>query len=125
MRPPSVPLLTARISRPIVTESVIRNARTEEQERPVQELRQRAVWDGKIFVDGEFREPGGGVTLTVLDKAAQEPIGTAGVATREDVDAAVTAARAAQAAWAAEPYDVRAGILRAAAAELGRRAEEI
>src|SRR5215207_2503254 len=125
MRPPSVPLLTSRISRPSVTESVIRGARTEEQERPVQELQQRAVWDGKIFVDGQFREPGGGATLTVLDKAAQEPLGTAGVASLEDVDAAVKAAQAAQVAWAAEPYDVRAGILRDAAAELGRRGEEI
>ena len=91
----------------------------------MQELRQRAVWDGKIFVDGEFRSPGGGETLTVLDKAAQEPIGTAGVASTEDLDAAVKAAKAAQPAWAAEPYDVRAGILRAAAAELGDRAEDV
>ena len=91
----------------------------------MQELQQRAVWDGKIFVDGEFRAPGGGATLTVLDKAAQEPIGEAGVASREDVDAAVKAAKAAQPAWAAEPYDMRAGILRAAAAQLGERADEI
>ena len=44
----------------------------------MQELQQRAAWDGKIFVDGEFRAPGGGATLTVLDKAAQEPIGDGG-----------------------------------------------
>jgi benzaldehyde dehydrogenase (NAD) len=90
----------------------------------MQELQQRAAWDGKIFVDGEFRAPGGG-TLTVLDKAAQEPLGTAGVASTDDVDGAVRSAKAAQAAWAAEPYDVRAGVLRAAAAELQRRADEI
>ncbi len=91
----------------------------------MQELQQRAVWDGKIFVDGEFRAPGGGETLTVLDKAAQQPIGAAGVASVDDVDAAVKAAAAAQPGWAAEPYDVRAGILRAAAAQLGERADEI
>jgi benzaldehyde dehydrogenase (NAD) len=91
----------------------------------MQELQQRAVWDGKIFVDGEFRTPDGGGTLTVLDKAAQEPLGTAGVASASDLDAAVRAAKAAQPGWAAEPYDVRAGVLRAAAAELQRRADEI
>jgi len=91
----------------------------------MQELEQRATWDGKIFLDGEFRSPGDGETLTVLDKAAQAPLGTAGVASVADLDAAVDAAKAAQPAWAAEPYDVRAGILRAAAAELQARADEI
>jgi benzaldehyde dehydrogenase (NAD) len=89
----------------------------------MQELTQHAVWDGKIFVDGEFRTPEGG-TLTVLDKAAQRPIGSAGVASVADVDAAARAARAAQPAWAAQPYDVRAGVLRAAAGELQSRADE-
>ena len=125
MRPPHVPRLTRYIPLPSVMESVIRNAWSEEEENPVQELQQPAVRDGKIFVDGEFRSPGGGETLTVLDKAAQEPLGTVGVASVEDVDAAVKAARAAQVAWAAQPYDVRAGILRAAAAGLGERADEV
>ena len=91
----------------------------------MQELQQRAAWEGKIFVDGEFRDPVGGGSLTVLDKAARSPLGTAGVASLDDVDAAVRAAGAAQPGWAAEPYDVRAGVLRAAAAELQRRADEI
>jgi benzaldehyde dehydrogenase (NAD) len=91
----------------------------------MQELEQRAAWDGKIFLDGGFRTPDGGGSLTVLDKAAQEPIGAVGVASAADLDAAVAAAKAAQPAWAAEPYDVRAGILRAAAAELQRRGDEI
>ena len=30
------------------------------REEPMQELQQRAAWDGKIFVDGEFRSPRGG-----------------------------------------------------------------
>ena len=91
----------------------------------MQELEQRAGWDGMIFVDGEFRSPQGGETLTVLDKAAQQPIGTVGVASKEDLDTAMAAAKAAQPAWAAEPYDARAGVLRAAAAELQARADEI
>ena len=97
----------------------------EEREEAMQELEQRAAWDGKIFVDGGFRGPEGGATLTVLDKAAQAPIGSVGVASPADLDAAVGAARAAQPAWAAEPYDVRAGILRAAAAALEARADEV
>ena len=91
----------------------------------MQELEQRAAWDGKIFVDGGFRTPDGGGTLTVLDKAAQTPLGTVGVASAADLDAAVAAAAAAQPDWAATPYDVRAGILRAAAAALQARADEI
>ena len=79
----------------------------------MQELEQRTAWEGKIFLDGEFRTPDGGGALTVLDKAAQQPIGTVGVASAADLDAAVAAAKAAQPAWAAQPYDVRAGILRA------------
>src|SRR5215218_8195405 len=62
----------------------------------MQELEERAAWDGKIFVDGGFRAPVGGDTLTVLDKAAGEPIGAVGVASTADLDAAVTAAKAAQ-----------------------------
>ena len=91
----------------------------------MQELEQRAPWDGRIFLDGEFRAPEGGATLTVLDKAAQQPLGTVGVASAADLDAAVRAAQAAQPAWAATPYDVRAGVLRAAAAELQARGDEI
>jgi benzaldehyde dehydrogenase (NAD) len=79
--------------------------------------------DGTIFVGGEFR-PGGGGSAPVLDKAAGEPLGSAGVATVEDLDAAVAAAVEAQPAWAATGYDVRAAILRRAAAALEARAEE-
>ncbi len=63
--------------------------------------------------------------LAVLEKATGEPLGQVDVATVEDVDAAVQAAVVAQRDWAATPYDVRAGILRAAAAALTARADEI
>ena len=79
--------------------------------------------DGMIFVGGEFR-PGGGGTTPVLDKAAGEPLGSAGVATVEDLDAAVAAAVEAQPGWAATGYDVRAAVLRRAAAALEARADE-
>ena len=92
----------------------------------MQELEQRAAWDGKIFVDGEFRAPEGGETLTVLDKAAQAPLGTVGVASAADLDAAVARREPPRSrAGPPTPYDVRAGILRAAAAALQARADEI
>src|SRR5215203_1157475 len=132
MRANPTPILTAQYRLPTVWQTLSMRGRTRAPDRsdrggeePMQELQQRAAWDGKIFVDGEFRAPDGGGTLTVLDKAAQEPLGTAGVGSTADVDAAVRAAQRAQPGWAAEPYDVRAGVMRAAAAELQRRADEI
>jgi benzaldehyde dehydrogenase (NAD) len=82
-------------------------------------------WDGTIFAGGEFRPAGGGAALTVLDKAAGEPLAQAGKATVEDVDGVIADAVAAQPAWAALGYDERAAILRAAAGALQARAEEI
>ena len=46
------------------------------------------------------------------------------MATAEDLDAAVTAADAAQPGWAATAYDERAGVLRAAASALQARGDE-
>jgi benzaldehyde dehydrogenase (NAD) len=81
------------------------------------------VWDGKIFVGGAFTGGGGG-TETVFDKGAQSPLGTVGTASEQDVDRAIAAAGAAQPAWAAAGYDVRAGVLRSAAFALQQRAGE-
>jgi benzaldehyde dehydrogenase (NAD) len=85
----------------------------------------RQPLSGTIYVGGEFRRPSGGATVASLDKASGEPIAEAGVATLEDLDTAVGAAVAAQPEWAATPYDVRAGVLRAAAAALAERASEV
>jgi benzaldehyde dehydrogenase (NAD) len=82
-------------------------------------------WEGTIFAAGEFRPAGGGAALEVLDKAGGEPLAQAGLATVEDVDAAVDGAVAAQPGWAATGYDERAAVLRRAAAALGARADEI
>ena len=82
-------------------------------------------WQGAVFVDGEFREPVGGGTIGVRDKASGEIFATAGLATEADVDLAVTVAKNAQAAWAETTYAERAAILRQAAAVLADRAKEI
>jgi benzaldehyde dehydrogenase (NAD) len=84
-----------------------------------------ATREGTIFVEGEFRPPSGGATAPVLDKATREPLAHAGVASVEDLDAAVAAAAAAQPGWAATSYDMRAAVLRRAAAALEARAGEI
>jgi benzaldehyde dehydrogenase (NAD) len=85
----------------------------------------RQPLSGTIYVGGEFRRPSGGATVASLDKASGEPIAEAGVATLEDLDTALGAAVAAQPEWAATPYDVRAGVLRATAAALAERASEV
>jgi benzaldehyde dehydrogenase (NAD) len=89
---------------------------TEVAERP---------WVGRIFVDGEFREPEGGRRASVTDKATGEQLAEAGVASEADVDRAVRSAKAAQAGWAALPYDERAGLLRRVARLLEDRGAEI
>jgi benzaldehyde dehydrogenase (NAD) len=81
--------------------------------------------EGTIFVAGAFRPPSGGATAEVVEKATGRALSTVGVATVEDVDAAVGAAAAAQAGWAATTYDERAAVLRRAAAALQERADEI
>ena len=76
---------------------------TEVAERP---------WTGKIFVDGEFRDAEGGRRRRVIDKGSGEELASAGLASASDLERAIASARRAQRAWAAEPYDVRAGLLR-------------
>jgi benzaldehyde dehydrogenase (NAD) len=83
------------------------------------------AWSGAIFTGGRFAPAADGGTAAVLEKATGHPLGDVGLAGPQDVDAAVAAAVAAQPAWAATGYDVRAGVLRRAAALLGERADEI
>jgi benzaldehyde dehydrogenase (NAD) len=83
------------------------------------------AWHGALFVDGAFAPARDKATAPVLDKASGESLGEVGVAAPVDVDAAVAAAAVAQPAWAAEGYDVRAAVLRRAAAALQERASEI
>ena len=69
-------------------------------------------WDGKLFMSGwnsaesarEIVEPGSGATMTRV-----------GIASPKDIGEAARRAKAAQAAWAALPYEERATIFRKAA----------
>jgi benzaldehyde dehydrogenase (NAD) len=82
-------------------------------------------WAGKIFVDGEFRDAEGSQQVSVLDKGRNEELARAGVASAADLEGAVASARRAQPEWAAEGYDVRAGLLRRVAQLLEERGAEI
>ena len=82
-------------------------------------------WTGNLFVDGVFRPPGRARTLPVRDKATGETFASVGLACGDDVDGTVRSAAAAQGRWAAESYEVRAGLLRTAAALLRERAETL
>jgi benzaldehyde dehydrogenase (NAD) len=84
----------------------------------------RAQYTAEVFIDGRFERPGSD-WLPVLDKAAGEALGRYGNASAEQVDRAVTTARRAQPAWADTDANTRCEVLRAFAAELERRREEL
>ncbi|GAA4255895.1 aldehyde dehydrogenase family protein [Dactylosporangium darangshiense] len=81
--------------------------------------------DGRLYIDGTFRDPVGGRTGPVLEKATGAPIGTYGRADAADVDLAVRAARAAQPGWAALGAPERAAYLRRFCAYLEQHYEDL
>lgn len=81
------------------------------------------LWDSKIF-SGDFVAGGAG-TRDVTAPATGEVIATVGQADVADLDRAVTAASAAQPAWAALPYTERAAVMTRAAALLDAEPERL
>jgi benzaldehyde dehydrogenase (NAD) len=81
-------------------------------------------WDGALFVGGKFVPAEGGRTSTVLDKARQAPLGTAGWASPGDLDRAAREAAAAGRAWAATDFGTRADLLRNVAERLRARSAD-
>ena len=71
------------------------------------------VWEGRLFSDG-WRE-GSAAPRTVVAPSDGRPLGTAGIATAEDLDRAANSAAAAQKEWGAQPYPARAAVLLKAA----------
>jgi len=69
--------------------------------------------------------PTNGQARTILDPATRQPVGEAPVHTVEDLERAVTAAAAAQPAWAALGHDARSAALLKAADAVERSAEEL
>jgi benzaldehyde dehydrogenase (NAD) len=81
--------------------------------------------DGKLFIDGAYRDAAGGRTAPVIEKATGQQMGTYAVADRSDMELAVAAAKRAQPAWAATSYEERASLLRRVARLLEERGAEI
>ncbi|MEX2108651.1 MAG: aldehyde dehydrogenase family protein [Solirubrobacterales bacterium] len=79
----------------------------------------------KIFIGGEWVEPGGSETIEVINSTTEEVMGSIPACTSEDADRAVRAAREAFDSWSQTSREERAGYLSAIAAGLGERAEEI
>ena len=86
-------------------------------------LLEAKTWTGKLFLDG-WRAGGGG-ERAVVEPATGGELGRVGMANPADVRKAAARATEAQRAWAAEPYDKRAAVLRKAGDLWERHAEEI
>jgi benzaldehyde dehydrogenase (NAD) len=86
-------------------------------------LMDASTWDGRVFT-GQWQAGSGGV-LESIEPATGEVLATIGVATPADVHKAAEAAAQAQRDWAAQPYDVRASVLRRAAQVIEENLEEI
>lgn len=80
-------------------------------------------WRGKLFL-GSWTPALHG-TFDVIDKATGKSLSKLGIATPEDVTKAAQAARAAQPAWHAMPYEERAAIFRKASALIEQHADEL
>jgi benzaldehyde dehydrogenase (NAD) len=81
-------------------------------------------YTAEVFIGGGF-EPPASDWLPVLDKAAGSAFGRYGNASTAQVDRAILAARQAQPAWANTDANTRCDVLRAFAAELNRRHDEL
>jgi betaine-aldehyde dehydrogenase len=78
-----------------------------------------------LYIDGRWQRSSSGETIDVVNPATEAAIATVPAGTAADVDAAVTAARAAQASWSATAPVDRAAYLRKIAEGLGARKEEV
>ncbi|MEN9823116.1 MAG: hypothetical protein RLZ04_1542, partial [Actinomycetota bacterium] len=79
----------------------------------------------QIYVNGQWTASTGTGTLSVTDSATEETIATIPDGTAADVDAAVSAARAAFPAWSALSAEERAGYLMKIHAGLDARTDEL
>ncbi|TCJ00711.1 aldehyde dehydrogenase family protein [Aeromicrobium sp. IC_218] len=84
----------------------------------------RAPWQGRIFVDGDWR-PGAGGTVPVVEPATGAELAQAGLASPDDVRDAARSAHEAQRAWAALPHPARAAVLRRAGDLFAEHAAEL
>nr|AAL14238.1 6-oxolauric acid dehydrogenase [Rhodococcus ruber] len=79
----------------------------------------------ELYINGSWVASTSKTVIEVLNPATEEVIGTVPDGTAADVDAAVAAARAAFDGWASTPVDKRAQYLRAIAAGIADRSDEL
>lgn len=79
----------------------------------------------RLFIDGQWVSPILGATLPVINPAKEERIAAVAAGSREDVDRAVSAARAAFNQWRKTTGAQRAKYLRAIAGAIRSREEEL
>jgi aldehyde dehydrogenase (NAD+) len=79
----------------------------------------------KLYIGGEWVDPAGSETIDVVNSCSEEVMGQVPQGTPEDVERAVAAARSAFETWSQTPMVERAELIRAIAAGLAARSEEI
>jgi acyl-CoA reductase-like NAD-dependent aldehyde dehydrogenase len=78
-----------------------------------------------LYIGGRWEKPAAGGTFEVVDPATEQPIAKMAAATAADVDRAVVAAAEALPAWKRTSGAERAAILRAIAAGIRARRDEL
>ena len=78
-----------------------------------------------LYINGEWVQATGEGTIEVVNPATEEIIGSVPVGSQADVDAAVTAARAAFPAWSATSIDDRIAVLNQLSAAIKENTEEL
>jgi acyl-CoA reductase-like NAD-dependent aldehyde dehydrogenase len=79
----------------------------------------------KLFIGGQWVDPAGAETIDVVNASTEEVMGRVPQGTPEDVERAVAAARGAFESWSQTDLVERAELIRAVAAGLAARSEEI
>ena len=79
----------------------------------------------KLYIGGEWVDPAGDETIDVVNASTEEVMGRIPQGTPEDVDRAVAAARKAFETWSETPLVERANLIRAVAAGVAARTDEI
>jgi len=79
----------------------------------------------KLYVGGEWIEPVGKGMLDVINSTTEEVMGSVPEGTSEDIDRAVTAARAAFDSWSVTSAAERAAFLQKISVDLAARQNEI
>src|SRR5688572_21289807 len=79
----------------------------------------------KLYIGGEWVDPTGTETIDVVNASTEEVMGRIPQGSPEDVNRAVAAARAAFETWSQTEMVERAELIRAVAAGLAARSEEI